>query len=553
MSTTTLTLIVSILAILGFVIDIDTSTFVVVVAAVFTLFCISVFVIFHLIYTKMKHVRNQMRFYYDDTLNLNSETCRCLMDAIPSAILIYEPNGDCMFCNSACRTMFNINDDDTVANLFKSKIITLENQEKIQAGNNLHDIAFLNYTDETSMIFGKTTIDKKVISYDIQVLHNIYGDISNYILAISDISKEYEQKQHAEEYMMLLRDCMQLSDITAYVYDVDKDKYLRLKDFEIIPTRLTADDVFRHIAPKHRAQYIEMFLRMKNGEITTDRRRYPMYYSVTGSYYYVETFSFGVTDVSGRVVRIMQTIRNVTDNQEKISELESIKLIQSKALPIAGIISWRYNIDTHIFVNAIIGNNKTMTLDESVNRMHPEDRQKFLTLFHKLEQGAIESMHVTVRKINPNSVHEIYAIPMLSDGNEISEILGITCNVSDKYTTEYHLDSVVTKVQAVVSATKCWIFDYNCTTNKLSTINWKSFGEHDASVETFIKLIHPEQVSMFRETFGKVQRQEIDRFNMRLKIYSNTDNVYRDIEFAGKAYEYLHNLPTKIIAYAKYI
>lgn len=553
MTTATLTLIASIMTILGFVIDIDTSTFVVVVSTIFTLSFISVLVIFHLIFTKTKQIRNQIRFYSDDALNLNSDTYQFLMDAIPSAILVYDKNGDCVFCNTACRTMFHIKDDEPVANLFNSKIITPENHKKLQAGNNLHDIAFINYTDESTMIFGKTAIDKKVISYDIQILHNIHGLVSNYILAISDISKEYEQKLRAEEHMTLLRDCMRLSGVSVYMYEVDTDRYFRLNDSEFQLTELTAEDVYRHIAPKHRAQYIEMFLRMRNGEITTDRRRYPLFYSATKSYYYVETFSFGITDVSGRVVRIMQTIRNVAENQEKITELESIKLIQAKALPIAGIVSWRYNLNTHIFTNATIGNNKTMTFDESVSKMHPEDRQKFLAMFHKLSHGEIESLHVAVRKVEPKGVHEIYAIPMRIDGIEISEILGITCNVSDKYSAEYHFDSVVARIQAVVSAIKCWIFEYNCTTDKLYTINWKSIGEYEVSIESYIKLIHPDQVDMFRETYGKMKRQEIDHFNMRLKVYSNTDKVYRDIDFAGKAYEYLHGLPTKIIAYAKYI
>ena len=40
---------------------------------------------------------------------------------------------------------------------------------------------------------------------------------------------------------------------------------------------------------------------------------------------------------------------------------------------------------------------------------------------------------------------------------------------------------------------------------------------------------------------------------MQLKVLSDNGEEYSDIEFNGQAYEYLNGLPTKVIAYAKYI
>ena len=550
---TTLNILASASPLLGFVINIDTSAFLIVVSTIFALFVFSVVLIFHFIAHKARKIRASINLSYEDNLNLNSDTCKRLTEAIPSAIVIYDAAGNCTYINNHCRTMFGLAADQPVSNLFNTKILSPENQHTIKSGKNIRDVAFLNYTDDVSVILGKSTSSKQVIKYSIQTIHDIHGNIANYILAINDITDEYTQRQTAEEYSLLLRDSLQLSGISAYIYDVHEDRYYKFKGPTINPCNLNATDVFNHISPLHRSQYIEMFLKIKNGDIATDRRRYKMYSNEAGAYFYVETFTNGMTDVSGNVVRILQTIRNVTENQEKIIELEAIRLIQSKAMDIAHMVSWRYMIDKQTFKNAAPGINISKSFKDAVACIHPEDRNKYKNLFDKLSSGDIDAMHITVRKISPDSVFELYAVPMRTETGEISEIIGISCDVSDHYTTESNLYGVRNKVHAIIKASKIWVYDYNCTTDKLYILSWKYDGARETSKETFLRLVHPSQKADVNKILDKVRRQEIDCFNMQMKVLSDNGEEYSDIEFNGQAYEYLNGLPTKVIAYAKYI
>ncbi|MGN0214534.1 MAG: hypothetical protein ACI4AH_06980 [Muribaculaceae bacterium] len=480
-----------------------------------------------------------------------------LLETIPMPIAVYDKTGKCVYLNSWCKKITNYNHIDNAPNLFESRIISKKNIERLKKGKSINDSAFLNYTDETLSIFGKAINDKLAIQYDIHMLHSPQGEVMNYILAINDITCDYNQQQRSDEYLALLRDCLQLTGIGAYIYDVAEDKYYRFKGSDIVPMNFSAEYVFQHIAPQYRAQYIEMFLRIKNGEISTDRRCYALLSTSNNKYYHVETFTYGTTDVSGKVTRILQTIRNVTENQAKLIELKSIKLILGKALPIAGILAWRYDVSTHDFTRTDFANNSISTsFDELFSTIHPEDRNIFLASFEKLMHGESQSVNITVRKSAQNgkwSVIEIFAIPMLNDIGSVSAILGIICDVSETTNTENKLEDIRKKTLALVEAAKLWVFVYNSIDKSLLTYSRETGRNTDDDLDRYIAMVHPDDKKLILDLMNQVNNQQIEDFNVKIKARTSDKGEFQTIEFCGKAYDYQHGSPTHYVAFAKIV
>ena len=477
-----------------------------------------------------------------------------LLETIPMPIAAYDQNGKCIFLNSWCKKITRHSDIGDTPNIYHSQILSKENLEKLKNGENISGDAFINYDNEELAIFGNKVNEKLAIRYSIQRVFQPNGKAFNYILAISDITHYYAHQQRANDFQALLSDCLQLTGIAAYVYDVAKDKYFRLNGSDIVPMSFNAEYVFQHIAPQYRGQYIEMFLRVKNGEISTDRRCYSLMSSTNNKPYYVETFTYGTTDVTGKVSRILQTIRNVTENQEKLRELNGLKLILSKALPIAGIVAWRYDVSSHIFMRTDFASyNKNTSFDELCSTVHPDDRDKFLSTFDKLSQGEIHNAHITLRMASQSAdwlLYEIYAIPMLNDIGSVSAILGIRCDMSDYLNTKTKFKSIREKTMALVEVTQAWILDYCCIDKSLIVYSWKDgYGKSDA--HKLMNLVHEDDREIIATILNKINLQQIDRYKtvVRARIDKNSD--FYEMEFCCKAYEYVHGLPTRYAAFVR--
>ena len=477
-----------------------------------------------------------------------------LLETIPMPIAAYDQNGKCIFLNSWCKKITRHSDIGDAPNIYHSQILSKENLEKLKNGENISGDAFINYDNEELAIFGNKVNEKLAIRYSIQRVFQPNGKAFNYILAISDITHYYAHQQRANDFQALLSDCLQLTGIAAYVYDVAKDKYFRLNGSDIVPMSFNAEYVFQHIAPQYRGQYIEMFLRVKNGEISTDRRCYSLMSSTNNKPYYVETFTYGTTDVTGKVSRILQTIRNVTENQEKLRELNGLKLILSKALPIAGIVAWRYDVSSHIFMRTDFASyNKNTSFDELCSTVHPDDRDKFLSTFDKLSQGELHNAHITLRMASQSAdwlFYEIYAIPMLNDIGSVSAILGIRCDMSDYLNTKTKFKSIREKTMALVEVTQAWILDYCCIDKSLIVYSWKDgYGKSDA--HKLMNLVHEDDREIIATILNKINLQQIDSYKtvVRARIDKNSD--FYEMEFCCKAYEYVHGLPTRYAAFVR--
>ena len=478
-----------------------------------------------------------------------------ILETVPMPIAVYNSNGKCIYLNSWCKKITSHSNINEAPDIFNSQLLSKENCEKLKNGEDVCAEAFLNYDNTELTIFGKKVDGKFAIRYNIQRMYTNDGKTFNYILAISDITHDYAQQQRAKDLQTLLSDCLQLTGIAAYIYDVAKDKYYRFKGSDIIQLPFNAEYVFQHIAPQYRGQYIEMFLRVKNGEISTDRRCYSLISSTNNKPYYVETFTYGTTDVSGKVTRILQTIRNVTENQEKLHELKSLKHILGKALPSAGIVAWRYDVSTHSFRRTDFASDfHNTSFDEICSCIHPDDRNKMISAFNKLSQGETNNAHLSIRMALQNAdwqTYEIYAIPMHNDIGSVSAIIGIRRDISEENEVENRLKEIRKKATAMVEVAGVGLFVYNSIDKSLITYSHKTGRNPYDNVNRYIEMVHPDDKNVILDILNKVDNQQIEDFRVRLKARANKNKEYRTVEFCGKAYEYNQNTPTNYIAFVK--
>lgn len=500
-----------------------------------------------------KHVAR--RFYVPSTPSapnnnqktyfLHNYTCGVL-NTLPCITVIYDTDGNPLFCNNKAYELIATNDLSQIPNLFESTIISSEHLAQAKEGKNVEGTAYVNFNDQrVEKIFGKNIQRETVFKYHLESLIDSATKSTNYILSIYNNTRQYLEEQRTKNILYLLRESINMTKTNAYLYDVMSDTFFRLQDTEMVKTQFKQDIIFKQIAPKYRPQFIETFLRLKSGEISTDRRRYPIFAMSTNRYYFVETNFYAVSDVSGNVKSILLCTRNVSQDSERQSELENLKDILTKALPVAQMRAWTYNHDTKCFTITTAKAEQTMSYSGVLELVNPEDKAKFTNAYNQMILGEINSIRITVRirfDDKPDRMCEIYCSSKKAHADYTNIITGIIVDCTELYQTRYYLDSIKGRTTAIARMLNKYIIDYN-STDKIFRIFGDSGVYEFNSITTHLRLFAPEcrdKMVKFEEDIVNcnIEHAELEYRYMQSK-------QYEDFSIALSAYDYRNGKPSR--------
>ena len=476
---------------------------------------------------------------------IHNYTCDVL-NTLPCMAIIYDCNGTPLFCNNKILELIAPNKLADIPNLFESTIIGKEQMEKIQQGESVDSVTYLNFNDQQiEKIFGNYKQKEAVFKYHVESLTDSATKSTNYILTLYNATTTYLEKQKNNYYINLLRECINMTGINAYLYDVRTDEFYRLKDNEMVKTHFTQDIIFKQIAPKFRPQFIEMFLRLKNGEITSSQRRYPIFAVSTNRYYFVESYFCAVSDISGNVNKVLMCVRNVSSESKKQTELENLKDILTKALPVAQIRAWTYNVDSKCFTVTTDEKELTATYSEILERVNPEDRPKFNKAFDDIISGKKTAERITVRIFfsgKPDRMCEIYCSSKKANADYTNTITGIIVDCTELYKTRFYLDSIKSRTMAIADMLNSYIIDYNSNEHIFRVFSKSEMREYN-SLTTYDRLFHPDS----REKVIQLEKDIINcTFKKRYLEYKYmNDKEYEDYSILLTAYDFTNGKPTR--------
>ena len=476
---------------------------------------------------------------------LHNYTCEVL-NTLPCTTVIYDCDGNPLFCNNKTYDLIAPNGLDLIPNLFESTIISSEHLTNAKEGKNVEGTAYLNFNDQrVEKIFGKNIERETVFKYHLESLVDSATKTTNYILSIYNITHQYIEEQRTKNILYLLRECLNMTKTNAYLYDVKSDVFFRLQDTEMVKTQFKQDIIFKQIAPKYRPQFIETFLRLKSGEISTDRRRYPILAMSTNRYYFVETNFYAVSDVSGNIKSILLCTRNVSQDSERQSELENLKDILTKALPVAQMRAWTYNHDTKCFTISNAESEKTISYSGILETINPEDRTKFKNAYNQMISGEISSIRITIRILfdeKPDRMCEIYCSSKKANADYTNIITGIIVDCTELYQTRYYLDSIKGRTTAIARMMHKYIIDYNSTDKIFRVFSNHSVKEFN-SITTHLRLFAPENRDEMVKLEENIVNCAIEQAELNYKYMHGKE--YENFSIVISAYDYINGKPSR--------
>ena len=115
-----------------------------------------------------------------------------MLNTLPCTTVIYDCDGNPLFCNNKTYDLIAPNGLDLIPNLFESTIISSEHLTNAKEGKNVEGTAYLNFNDQrVEKIFGKNIERETVFKYHLESLVDSATKTTNYILSIYNITHQY--------------------------------------------------------------------------------------------------------------------------------------------------------------------------------------------------------------------------------------------------------------------------------------------------------------------------------------------------------------------------
>lgn len=223
------------------------------------------------------------------------------------------------------------------------------------------------------------------------------GDPQSFPGVLIDITEQKQREQELERSRDLLRDTEQIAQTGGWEVDVETGQqrwtagtyaiHEVSQDFD--PT-LESGIEFYH--PEDQAQIEEAFERcVETGEPYDLELRI---ITAKGNVRWIRTRGHAIRE-DGDITHVRGAIRDITDRKEYERELERIRNLQSHTREIGGIGGFEYDTSADAFTwkhgfaelfHADVDASDIDTLDDALEYIHPEDREKVLAQIQKTVQ-----------------------------------------------------------------------------------------------------------------------------------------------------------------------
>lgn len=224
-------------------------------------------------------------------------------------------------------------------------------------------------------------------------------DGSCYILAILvDFTHLRKNEMELENIRNELSLALEAGALSAYSYDVENKMFTSLYRETVADQGLSYEAALELSHPEDRGKYQKFMEDLISGRY--EKKKEILRFFRNGCYCWYETHAVGIrSTVTGKVIQVVGTENNITEELKKQWALEENKFKTDLVIKSNGIIQWDYDVLTGIFsspnVESILY--PTMAIGEYLSFIHPDDRCIFKDALDEVIAGKVPSVNVQVR------------------------------------------------------------------------------------------------------------------------------------------------------------
>ena len=257
---------------------------------------------------------------------------------------------------------------------------------------------------------------------------------------------------------------------------------------------MTEEATFEQVHPLDRAEYREMFLNVKCGNIPSNKMKMRATNPITKEYDHIECVTIGIVDKkSNEVETIVQTIKNINTEHSVIVDLKSAREQLDLIHKTMKMTIWYYDYETKLFATAS-QETKPNYIDGVLAVLHPDDVHKFIDFWSPLFNGVKDKQYgVFRRKTKTDNEYRFYEYMCIHYRDENSHkdcIIGYYHDVDEYYK---YLGEIENYEHCLnLSQNQIRVAMYNSKDETVRYLGIDSESENSADVMYFMNLMTEE-------------------------------------------------------------
>lgn len=252
------------------------------------------------------------------------------------------------------------------------------------------------------------------------------GVITNVIGTSHDVTDLYSQQEELLKSKEELNLALEAGDLSAWIYNVDKQMFFTLYGKTIAGNGLTLSETFELLHPDDREKMSSFLNAIIDGssahEVSIFRFKSE---DIQGGYRYYDSRILGRLD-NGRVSIITGTQKDVTEDYLHQLQLEEFNLKTNLINDACNMVQFDYDLKKHV-INTYSSNSilpgEDITLEKYLEYVHPDDHAKLIEIFKQGDNRKIDKFSISMRLILPESNGEYR--PVISDGVALKDKDGV--------------------------------------------------------------------------------------------------------------------------------
>lgn len=246
------------------------------------------------------------------------------------------------------------------------------------------------------------------------------------------------------------------------------------------------------------------------------------------------------------IIGHMLLANNVTSVKEAEFRTEENKKNLELAMDAASMSSWVYDINKKTF-SSLYGNpivKNTMTLEELLSKMHPQDSPKLLHVFSQLVNKEILYGNITSRYYNEQEKqYRYYESRMRLSAEHLGKLLivGTEMDVTQKIQTTKKAQDLTTKRELAMQVSNIVHWDFDVCSQHFESHN-DPINDYTSdkliTVPEFLNTIHQEDRSVFNDAIQTMLSGQNTTINFTCRVKTKYDDSWQYCQIIGVPFEH---------------
>lgn len=251
----------------------------------------------------------------------------------------------------------------------------------------------------------------------------------------------------------------------------------------------------------------------------------------------------------GDIVGHMLLTNDVTATKEAEYRTEESKKNLELAMETANMSSWVYDVNKGFFTSlhgTPIPKN-SLSLEELMQILHPQDRVPVTELFNRLVEKKIQQGQITVRIFNEQEGayrHYENRMRLSTEHRGKLQIVGTRLNVTERIRMEKRTQDLLAKRELAMKVNDIVHWDFDVRNRKFESYNDPVndyASDRLVSIDEYLSVIHPEDRSSVNDALQSMLSGQQVNINFTCRIQTRHDNAWQYCTITGVPFEHGEN------------